>query len=552
MQARPKNTLDRAPEHALRRNEGVFRQALTMSPIPFLISNPNLADNPVVFANQAFLDMTGYTSEEIIGRNCRFLTGPETDAAAIASLRQAMIAQRDVCVELTNYRKDGSPFWNEVTLSPVFNEAQELTHFFASQKDITQRRLADESQAQAQRIDALGDLTGGIAHDFNNLLQVMSGYLDLIERSANQAADDDIKIRRSVAGARDAANRATMLTRQLLAFSRKQRLETRNVNLNDVIHATDQLRGKATDGPRLETRLEADLWHCDIDPANADMALTNILANACEALAHQSNPRISVATNNVVVHGHKGVPAWAGLLPGHYVSMAISDNGTGMDEAVRKRAMDPFFGTKSEGHGPGLGLSTVQGFVLQSGGTVQISSRKNVGTTVRLYFPAVGDRASVRPASTPDARLEEQASDGNEAILIVEDRPDIAQLTAEVLARYGYHTEVAHTGDEAWNRIEAGERYQLVFSDVMMPGELNGVDLAREIERRFPETSILLTSGFTNDSIECTDATGSRYALLSKPYQSKELLSMVRTSLDARRGGGPRKPAAQQPRKQKA
>lgn len=537
MQVQSQNIDAKTHSCSLPGTEAVFRSALNISPVPFLITDPNQADNPVVYANQAFLDMTGYSAEEIIGRNCRFLQGPETDPAAIAGLRHAMNRRCDICMELINYRKDGTPFWNEVNISPVFNDAHELTHFFALQKDITQRRAWEDSLAQAHKIEALGDLTGGIAHDFNNLLQVMSGYLDLIERSASHSPDASGKIARSVSGARDAAERATMLTRQLLAFSRKQRLDTRSLNLNEVIQALYHDPRSTADGMQLETRLEPDLWHCNIDPANAETALTNILDNAREALEERSDPQIRVETTNVVVQGPPGVPAWAGLLPGNYVSVAISDNGIGMDEAVRPRAMDPFFSTKGEGRGSGLGLSTVQGFVLQSGGNVRIQSVRDVGTTVRLYFPAVRADQNAPATAMPSHRPGETALCGTESILIVEDRAEIARLACDVLASQGYRTTLAFSGDEAWARIEAGEHYQLLFSDVLMPGTLNGVELARRIERQQPDISILLTSGFTDNAIESTDALGSRYALLSKPYRADQLLLQIRTLLDHKRSG---------------
>ena len=528
-----------------------FRRAVNSSHTPYLITDPNQADNPVVYVNQAFLDMTGYSEEEVLGRNCRFLQGPETDATAISSLRRAVASHQDVSIELINYRKDGSPFWNEVSIAPVFNDAQELTFFFASQKDITQRRTAEEALSQAHKMKALGDLTGGIAHDFNNLLQVVSGYLDVIERTASNPAADTSSIVRNVSRAREAATRATDLTQLLLAFSRSQRLDAEPLDLNEIILATSQSDSLPLARTQVQKHLEPDLWRCKLDPAQVRKAFMNVLTNCCEAMEGHPSPWIRMKSSNIEVSGPSGVPSWAGLLPGRYVSVALSDNGGGMDEAVRRRVMDPFFSTKEEGKGPGLGLSAVQGFVLQSGGAIRISTRRNVGTTVLLYFPAQSDAEPIPPDS-PGFVLDEKDLGGTEAILIVEDRPDVAQLAYELLARNGYRPAIAHNGEEAWDRITTGEHYQLVFSDVMMPGELNGVDLARKIERRFPETGILLTSGFTKDSIECTDATGSRYALLSKPYQSKELLSMVRTSLDTRRKDGPRMPAAQQPRKQKA
>jgi len=513
--------------------EGFFKEAVNSSQVAYLITDPNQPDNPVVYVNQAFLTMTGYSADEVIGRNCRFLQGPETDATAINCLRQAMARHKDVCVELVNYRKDGAPFWNEVNISPVFNDAQELTHFFAAQKDITRRRTAEEALSQAHKMKALGDLTGGIAHDFNNLLQVINGHLDVIQRCANKPTCDSGKVAQSAVRAHEAADKATMLTRQLLAFARRQRLDAEALNINEVILAASRPENLPNGGMSVQTYLAPDLWRCKVDPAHAERALTNLFVNACEALENRLSPWLRAESSNIEIPGTPGVPAWAGLLPGRYVSVAISDNGAGMDEAVRPRAMDPFFSTKGEGQGPGLGLSTVHGFVLQSGGAVRIYSRKDIGTTVRLYFPAVGDSQSEH--EQPPAQAPEHAEAnlrGTESILIVEDRPEIAQLACEALTRNGYQPTIAHTGDEAWRRIAAGEQYHLIFSDVVMPGTLNGVELARKIEHSHPETRILLTSGYTSEAIECTDTVGLRYPMLSKPYQSVALLSRIRGLLN--------------------
>ncbi len=520
-------------------NESLFRLALDTSQTSMLITDPHQADNPIIYANKAFVNLTGYSAAEILGRNCRFLQGPETDPTAIACIRQAMTQRREVRVELINYRKDGTPFWNEMSISPVFNDTHELTHFFASQKDITHQRAANEALEQMHKMQALGDLTGGIAHDFNNLLQVMGGYLDIIQRNASRPACNLQSISLSAASARTAAERATMLTRQLLAFSSKQRLEARSLNLNDVVVAAHRTGKHVTSGIRLQTELAPDLWNSHIDPVQTERAVDNILSNACDALKDRPNPNIRIQTANVAIQGPPGMPAWGGLLPGRYVSVAISDNGTGIAESILDRVIDPFFSTKGEGRGAGLGLSTVYGFALQSGGTVRIYSREGVGTTVRLYFPAWADGIAGAAADEPLSTPKNNAPHGTEAILIVEDRHDVAELARSVLKDYGYQPQIARSGDDAWVRLTDGEQYDLVFSDVVMPGKLNGVELARKIGQHYPATKVLLTTGFADNTIECTDCAGQRFAVLAKPYLARELGRRVRALL----GSGP----AQQP-----
>lgn len=509
-----------------------FRLAVESARVPVLVTDPTRPSNPVVYANRAFTNLTGYTSEETLGRNCRFLQGPETDPTAVASIRQAIAEQRDVCVELINYRKDGTPFWNSLSISPVFNQAHELTHFFAWQTDVTRRRIAEDKLKQAQRMDTLGELTGGIAHDFNNLLQVMAGYLDIIERTATKPTVDRQRLVRSAGHAKAAADRATMLTRQLLAFSRKQRLQAETLSINEVITSAHRSGAQALDHICVQTNLANDLWNCHIDPTQTKIALLNLFSNSRDALDGRPEPTIRIETRNVVIQGPSGLPAWAGLLPGRYVSVAICDNGVGIPEAVRDRVMDPFFSTKDEGRGTGLGLSTVYGFVLQSGGTVRVNSRENIGTTVRLYFPATPGEEKSSSAPTPSAAADGRAARGNEAILIVEDRHDVAELAYSVLTEYGYQPQIAHSGDEAWRRLTAGERYDLIFSDMIMPGRVNGVELARRIKQDSPETPILLTTGFSDSASERTSPRGSEYPVLAKPYGSSELVHRIRALLD--------------------
>lgn len=217
----------------------MFFAAVETTRMPMIVTDPNRDDNPIIFANRAFLEMTGYGLEEIIGRNCRFLQGPETDASIVDTLRHSIAQRVDIATEILNYRKDGSSFWNALFISPIFNERGDLVYYFASQLDVSRRRDAEEALRQAQKMEALGQLTGGIAHDFNNLLQVMGGYLGLIASEADKSQVDLNRVRRSVGHAQTAVERASTLTKQLLAFARKQKLHGRVLNLN---HLVDDVR----------------------------------------------------------------------------------------------------------------------------------------------------------------------------------------------------------------------------------------------------------------------------------------------------------------------
>ncbi len=511
----------------------IFFAAVQTTRMPMTVTDPRQPDHPIIFANRAFLEMTGYSREEIIGTNCRFLQGPETDRETVASIREAVANKTELAVEILNYRKDGSSFWNALFVSPVYDQAGNLVYFFGSQLDVSRRRDAEDALRQSQKMEALGQLTGGIAHDFNNLLQVMSGYLELIEQAAESgAAVDPVRLRRNVGRARDAAQQAGTLTQQLLAFSRKQKLEGRVMSLNGLVKGMSDI-AERTLGEDIEFRrdLAQDLWNCRIDPTQAEMALLNVLINARDALAGSARRQVSVETHNVTV-AEEDAYAYGNLQPGQYASVAITDSGHGMSPAVLARVMDPFFTTKDEGKGTGLGLSMVYGFVKQSGGAVRIYSEEGHGTTVRLYFPV--DRSVAYVA--PKERGRSSHRRGTESVLIVEDREEVADLARMFLEDHGYRTYVAHDARTALGIIDQGVGVDLLFSDMVMPGGMNGVLLAREARRRQPRIKVMLTTGYSEASMERDSAGGSEFEVLAKPYSRQELLRRIRMAIDGPTG----------------
>lgn len=524
MASKKKPVVDRVDPARLSSNrKDLFFAAMETSQSAMIVCDPAQPDNPIIFANQAFLRLTGYEQDEVIGRNCRLLQGPQTDKRALQQVHSAMTHHHEVCVEVLNYRKDGSTFWNEVFISPLFNEQGQLVYFFASQLDVSRRHDAELRVRRAQDLESLGQLTGGIAHDFNNLLQVMVGYLELIQQSAKRPGADPQRIFNSANRARAAAEKAQSLTQQLLAFSRKQRLDSRVINLNSLLTRTDFMAQTLQD-VQLHVELAEDLWNCRIDPAQAELAVQHLLSNAQDALEGHAEPTVTVKTCNVQVPEDANAQR-DGLAEGRYVGISISDNGDGIAESVQEKVMQPFFTTKEEGKGSGLGLSMVYGFVKQSGGTARIYSNPGAGTTVRLYFPADDSQLWVEqiPAAT--------ALQGDERILIVEDRPEVAELAQEILSDYGYRTDIAHSAAEALGRL-AGATYDLVFSDLIMPGKMNGAVLAREIARLYPHTRVLLTTGYAKDSLERADIQVHEFELIAKPYQPVDLPRKIRRLLD--------------------
>jgi len=514
----------------------IFFAAVETTRMPMIVTDPHQHDNPIVFANRAFLEMTGYSADEIIGHNCRFLQGPETDRETVDAVRESIAERRDFATEILNYRKDGSSFWNALFTSPVFDDRGELVYFFGSQLDVSRRRDAEDALRQAQKMEALGQLTGGIAHDFNNLLQVMSGHLELITLLASRPQVEQDKLLRSAGHARDAVDKAATLTQQLLAFSRKQKLQGRVLNLNSLVSGMTELAGRTLGGDIvLEQRLDPALWNCRIDATQAEVALLNVLINARDALLGRSERQVVIRTSNVEIGANDAASSLHGqLAAGRYASVAITDTGAGIPAEIVDRVMDPFFTTKEEGKGTGLGLSMVYGFVKQSGGVVQLYSEPGQGTTVRLYFPSSEESVGLLEAANRRA----MDKGGDERILIVEDREDVAGVAEMFLEGAGYATDVAHTGKEALAYFDAGREYDLLFTDLVMPGGMNGVVLAREARRRMPRIKVLLTTGYAEASLERTDAGGAEFDVINKPYTQRDLLRRLRMLLDGPTGTG--------------
>ncbi|WP_122430838.1 response regulator, partial [Pseudomonas viridiflava] len=282
----------------------------------------------------------------------------------------------------------------------------------------------------------------------------------------------------------------------------------------------------------IETDLDPALKNCRIDPTQAEVALLNIFINSRDALIGRPNPKVFIETRNLVVDELANM-SYDGLLPGRYVSIAVTDNGIGMPSSIRDRVMDPFFTTKEEGKGSGLGLSMVYGFAKQSGGAARIYTEEGVGTTLRLYFPV--DEATIASES-PQALEQRQRLGSSERILIVEDRPDVAELAKMVLDDYGYASDIVLNAREALKKFESGSTYDLLFTDLIMPGGMNGVMLAREVKRRYPKIKVLLTTGYAESSIERTDIGGSEFDVVSKPCMPHDLARKVRQVLDGPNG----------------
>ncbi|CAA9273583.1 MAG: diguanylate cyclase/phosphodiesterase (GGDEF & EAL domains) with PAS/PAC sensor(s) [uncultured Acetobacteraceae bacterium] len=372
-------------------SEDVFFTAIRQAGLPMVVTDPRQADNPIVFANDAFSQLTGYPAEQVLGRNCRFMQGPKTDSETITSVRRAVGEGGRVTVEMLNYRRDGTPFWNALHVSPVFGSDGEPLYFFGSQFDVTRQRAADAAWHRSQKMEALGQLTSGIAHDFNNLLMVIAGNLELIGK-----AEDPERRRRLSSRMQEAVFRARQLTRQLLAFARRQQLNHRAIDLNALIATmAEPIRRILGPSIRLETRLDPDLDPCFADAGQVEVALINLLLNARDAMPGDGAVTITTGLARL----DEGAPEVAAgeVPPGDYVSLFVTDVGIGMQPEVLDRAIEPFFTTKHSGPGSGLGLSTVHGFAQQSRGHLLLRSQPGQGTSARLLFPCFAVSPAWRP-----------------------------------------------------------------------------------------------------------------------------------------------------------
>jgi len=380
---------------------------------------------------------------------------------------------------------------------------------------MAERAQIEEALRQAQKIEAIGQLTGGIAHDFNNLLMVISGGLDMLDRRADPARRE-----RLMDGMRQAAQRGTALTRQLLAFSRRQSLEPESVDLVLRIGRMRELLDRSLSGDvHVEVQFEPDLWPVEVDPGELELVILNLAVNARDAMPNGGS--ILIEACNAPDEDVMG-------LRSDFVRLTVADSGTGIPEEVRARVFDPFFTTKEIGKGSGLGLAQVYGFARQSGGTVWIESECGRGTSVIMLLP----RSAGIPKQ-PDA--DERGSDEAEAasigsVLLVDDDEEVAALVGEMLEHLGYRVTHAASATDALSALQNGCKVDIVFSDIMMPGGMNGVELAREIRTRALGVPVLLTSGYAEAAQQSAAAEGVH--VLAKPYRLEDLATALREAID--------------------
>jgi signal transduction histidine kinase len=390
--------------------------------------------------------------------------------------------------------------------------------------EVDRRQEAEDALRQAQKMEAIGQLTGGIAHDFNNMLTVVMGNIETLDRNLPV---DDRKLHRLAEAAMRGAERAAMLTHRLLAFSRRQPLDPRPIEINRLIAGmSDLLHRTLGERIRIETVLSGGLWRVSADPNQLENAVLNLAVNARDAML--SGGVLTIETYNGALDDDYAIHEK--IAPGEYVVLAVSDTGTGMSQEIISKAFEPFFTTKGFGEGTGLGLSQVYGFIKQSGGHVKIYSEIGEGTTVRLYLPRVmstekSRENARRPAALPSAR-------GDETILLVEDDEDVRNFSSEILRELGYSVLEARDGEAALGLLGTEPDIKLLFTDVGLPGSFNGRQLADEARRRHPAIKVLFTTGYARNAITHQGRLDAGVELIVKPFTFAALAAKVRGVLD--------------------
>jgi signal transduction histidine kinase/DNA-binding response OmpR family regulator len=425
--------------------------------------------------------------------------------------------------------------WYELTMRPLYDRGGRLIGAYQHSRDISARvqdqerlRQAQKALSRAQQMESLGQLTGGVAHDFNNILQVVSGNLHLLADDLAGRPEAQARLGNALAG----VARGAKLAAQLLAFGRRQPLEPRVVGVEGFLRGLDDLLQRALgEAIEIETILSPDLWNTQIDRSQLENAVLNLAINARDAMAGRG--RLTLEASNETLD-EDYCRAHDDLRPGQYVMIAVTDTGCGMDAKTRDRVFEPFFSTKPEGEGTGLGLSMVYGFVKQSEGHIKVYSEVGEGTTVRLYLPRVlaPEEVFTKPTLGPAER-------GDETILVVEDDPDVRATVVSMLAGLGYRVLEAHDAATALETLDAGEAVDLLFTDVVMPGALRSTDLARLAQARSPDLAVLFTSGYTQNAIVHGGRLDRGVELLSKPYTREALAQKIRQILGAGRGSTP-------------
>ena len=476
----------------------------------------------IEYVNPAFELLTGYSYQEVLGKNPRLLKSGEQGAEFYHELWQTILAGNVYRNILVNRKKNGDLYYVEQCISPVRDTAGCVTHFISNGRDLTERLRLEAQLLQAQKMDAIGRLAGGVAHDFNNLLTIITSYSELALDAVDSGSPLEAKLREILS----AAGRAAQLTRQLLAFSRKQPQALRIVELNQVIaEITKTLSRLIGEDIRLTFKPGDNLGRVRVDPVQIEQILMNLAANSRDAMPQGGYLKIetsAVRLDDEYVHRKRAI-----IPIGKYVLVTVSDNGAGIPADHLPHIFEPFYTTKPSGKGTGLGLATVYGIVKQNRGFIWAYSEPDMGAVFKIYVPCVADRAPNTDA--PPLKLE-AAAHGTETVLLVEDEDSVRRATAEFLSLHGYTVLEAKDGLDALAVAKSyGSTIHLVVTDVVMPN-MSGGQLAKELEIRCPETKVLFVSGYAGQTV-VDHRVDVETNFLQKPFSLKQFSSKIREVL---------------------
>ena len=485
-------------------------------------------DGHIRSVNRATERLFGYGASDLAGQNIKILMPEPVRSAHDGYIANYLHTGKGKIIgvgprEVVGLRKDGTTVPLDLSSSEITAGGERL--FIGVLRDISRRKETERLLQQAQKMEAVGQLTGGIAHDFNNLLTVILGNADLVRPKLAEGSD----AARGCDAVLRAAERGAELTRRLLAFSRRQMLNPAATDINALVDGMTELL-RRTLGEHVEISLvpQPDLWPALIDGHQLENALLNLAVNARDAMP--AGGKLTIETANAYLD-EDYARRHAEVTPGDYVMLAVSDSGAGMAPGTIEHAFEPFFTTKEAGKGTGLGLSMVYGFVKQSGGHIKIYSELGHGTTVKLYLPRA---AGVSAAAEPTAAAAGPRG-GNETVLVVEDDADVRAFIVGVLRRFGYAVIEAADGPSAVSAAESAGALDLILSDVVLPGGMNGRDVAAAVQRRWPLAAVLYASGYTQNAIMHQGRLDPGVALISKPFTAPALARRVREILDRRR-----------------
>jgi PAS domain S-box-containing protein len=481
-------------------------------------------DGHILWVNPAFTQLTGYSCGDVIGQNMRIMKSGRHGREFYQQLWETILSGRVWQVEVINKRKDDSLYTEEMTITPVYGPSGGITHFIAIKQDVSEHRRMEDQLRQSNKMEAIGRLAGGVAHDFNNILTAIMGYNEIMLRQLPQFDP----LRREAGEIEKAAYRAAQLTRQLLAFSRKQTVQPTILNLNQVItHISRMLHRLLGEDINLNLKLIDPLDSINADPSQIEQVILNLAVNARDAMSKGGS--LTIATDNVTldeIYVREHIDA----KPGKQVCLTVTDTGCGMTDNVKAHLFEPFFTTKEQGRGTGLGLATCYGIVKQTEGHITVESEPNRGTTIRVFFPRVDGVAATIPSRDHSAVLPR----GTESLLLVEDEPILRELVSTVLREQGYNILVASNGVEALRLLNERPEFcpQLIITDVVMP-QMGGRDLVIKLRQVTPKLKVLYVSGYTPEAILQEGLPENDTAFLQKPFTPTTLVRKVRAVLDA-------------------